>query len=86
MDGRTFRAVIKHSFFERLNAAQAKAHLDVIYDGNGPSYPMLKKWYARFRPGEMFLCDAPRVGRPKSASGEETVEKLREKLLANRAH
>ena len=80
MEQYEFRAVIKHFYLEGLTATETNARLVAVHGANAPSFTMVKKWFANFKRGEMSTSDAPRSGRPKTASDENSV-KLVEQMV-----
>lgn len=71
-------------FFERLSPREIHQTLVRVHGDNAPSYGMVKKWMALFKNGNFSTPDAPRSGRPKSASTDEMAEKMRETILLDR--
>ena len=55
-----------------------------VHGDCAPSYTMVKKWMAAFKREDFSTDDAPRTGRPKTASTEETAKKMRDATRSDR--
>ena len=45
---------------------------------HAPSYATVKNWVAQFKHGDFYTCDAPRPGRPKTATTPEIIDQIHE--------
>ena len=85
MEKSEFRVLIKHYFLrEKKTITETKAMLDKYYGNSAPSITKKKKWFTEFRCGRTSTIDAERSGRPVEAAIPETIEKIRNMLLADR--
>jgi len=81
------RAVIKFFFSPPLQGKAPKemhALLVEILGEYAPSYATVKNWVAQFRRGDLPTCDAPRPGRPKTATTPEIIDQVHELILEDR--
>jgi hypothetical protein len=78
------RAAIQLLFLKGLTTHKIKKELDVSLGKASPSFSTVKKWCAIFRRGDVSTNDAPRSGRPKTARNEETIETVRQMIIADR--
>jgi len=63
------RAVIKFFFsLEGKVAKEIHAILTETLGEHAPSYATVKSWVAQFKRGDFSICDAPRLGRPKTVT------------------
>ena len=69
-------------FFAEKSIPETKAKLDKYYGDSAPS--MVKKWFTEFRCGRTSTIDAERSGRPVEFAIHETIEKIRNMVLADR--
>ena len=80
-----FRVLSKHYFLEEKTITETKAKLDKYYGDSAPSISMVKKWFTEFRCGRTSTIDAERSGgRPVEVALSETIEKIRNIVLADR--
>ena len=49
-----------------------------------PSYATVKNWMAQFKRGDFYTCDAPRLGRLKTVTTPEIIDKIHELILEDR--
>ena len=79
-----YRAVLKHFFLEGITPKEGHERLVAVHRDRAPSDYMVKKWFKSFRMGDMSTDDAPRSGRPKTATDDDHVEKAKQLVLADR--
>jgi len=48
---------------------------------HAPSYATVKNWVAQFKRSDFSTCDAPRPGRPKTATTPEIIDQIHELIL-----
>jgi len=84
MDSKEFRVLMKHCFFMKKNAADAKKWLDKCYPDSAPGEATIRKWFAKFRTGHMSTEDDERSGRPKEAVTDENIKKIHKMILEDR--
>ena len=76
------RAVIKIFFFLQGKALkEIHAILTETLGEHAPSYATVKNWVAQFKHGNFSSCDAPRLGRPKTATTPEINDRIYELIL-----
>jgi len=51
---------------------------------HAPSYATVKKLSGQFKRGDFSTCDAPRLGRPKTVTTTEIIDKIHELILEDR--
>ena len=79
-----FRVLIKHYVLrEKKTITEIKAKLDKYYRDSAPFISMVKKWFIEFRCGHTSTIDAERCRRPVEVAVPETIEKIRNMLLAD---
>lgn len=83
MDKEAFRGTIFHLFLKGMNATEIKAELDAVHGAHAPSYSKVTYWTREFQRGRTDVSDQPRAGRPRTATDDETVEKVREMVTNN---
>ena len=71
-------------FCGKKTITETKAKLDKYYGDSAPSISMVKKWFTEFRCGRTSTIDAERSGRPVEVAIPETIEKIRNMVLADR--
>jgi histone-lysine N-methyltransferase SETMAR len=78
------RAVIK--FFSRkgLNATEITKELEDVYQDSAPAYRTVAKWVAEFKDPTRDFEDAPRTGRPPTATTDENIEAVERIVLRDR--
>lgn len=84
MEKAEIRAVIKYFHIKGLSPKEIKAELDGTLGESSPSYSTVKTWVADFKRGRKSTDDAPRSGRPKTATTTEIVEKVHRVVLNDR--
>ena len=84
MEKEEIRTVIKYFKIKGLTPAEIKTEFDVTLGDSSPSLTTVYKWAAEFKRGSTSTKDAPRSGRPKTATSEDIVEKVRQVVLADR--
>lgn len=84
MEKTEFRILIKHYFLRGKTIAQTEEKLKKYYGESAPSHYMVQEWFTDFRCGRTSTEDAPRRGRPKTATDEENVNKVHDIVLADR--
>ena len=65
------------SFFFFLQGKASKEIRAILTETLGehtPSYATVKNWVAGFKSGDVFTCDAPRPGRPKTVTTTEIID------------
>lgn len=66
-------------FYEKgENAAQARQNICAVYGEDTLSKSAARKWFARFRSGNLEVKDAPRTGRPIVEKVDEIFQKIHE--------
>jgi len=81
------RAVSCHQVFLFLQGKAPKeihASLKETLGEHAPTYATVKIWVAHFKPGDFSTCDAPRHGRPKTATTPEIIDQIHELILEDR--
>jgi len=53
---------------------------EMLWEGS-PSYATVKNWVAQFKRGDFSTCDAPRPGRPKTATTLEIIDQIHELIF-----
>ena len=71
-------------FLREKTITETKAKLYKYYGDSAPSISMLTKWFIEFRCGRTSTIDAERAGRPVEIAMPETIEKIRNMVLADR--
>ena len=81
MEKSEFHVLIKHYFLrEKKTITQTKAKLYKYYEDSAPSI----KSFTEFRCSRTSTIDAERSGRPVEVPLPETIEKIRNMVLADR--
>lgn len=70
------RAVIKYLFKKGLSGQEIHTDMVNVLGEHAPSYTTVKNWIAEFKRGRSSIDDAPRSGRPKTASTTEIIEQV----------
>lgn len=70
------RAVIKYLFKKGLSGQEIHTDMVNVLGEDAPSYTTVKNWIAEFKRGRSSIDDAPRSGRPKTASTTEIIEQV----------
>ena len=76
--------LIKHYFLREKTINETKGKLDKYYGDSAPLISMVRKWFTEFRCGRTSTIDAERSGRPVEVAIPETIEKIRNVVLADR--
>ena len=71
-------------FFGKKTITETKTKLDKYYGNSASSISMVKKWLTEFRCRRTSTIDAERSGRPVEVALHETIEKIRNMVLADR--
>ena len=48
------------------------------------SYASVKNWVTQFKRGDIYTCDAPRPGRPKTVTTPEIIYQIHQLILEDR--
>lgn len=67
------RGVILCNFRRGLSASECLEEMKAGMGSEAPSKRSIYEWYAKFRTGHFELTDAPREGRPKTATDDRNV-------------
>jgi histone-lysine N-methyltransferase SETMAR len=78
-----FRGIIEFLTMEGNDAKTAHERLENVYEEDSPSYSTVSRWANETGRGRTSLQDEPRAGRPRVATGEENVERVRELVEAD---
>lgn len=72
MESQTFhvRHCVLYCFKRGLNASAAAREICGTYGDNAISVSTCKRWYAKFRAGDLSLMDEPREGRPQTVDDD----------------
>ena len=75
-----------HQFYFLQAKAPKEMHaiLRETLGEHAPSYATVKNWVAQFKRGDFSTCDAPRPGRPKTATTPEIIDQIHEIILEDR--
>lgn len=84
MDKIECRAVIKFLHLKNNTPTQIKTEMDSVYGESAPSFSTVKFWVAEFKRGRTNLYDDERVGRPKTATNQDIVQKVHRLVLNDR--
>lgn len=84
MEKEQYRSVIRFLFLSGKTCEEIKPILDGVYGTHSPSRTTVYHWFAEFRRGRTSVFDEPRPGGPKTATTEETVDKIHDLVLADR--
>ena len=78
------RSVIK--YLQQKNMSPKAIHEDMVatLGGHAPSYATVKKWAKEFKLGRESTEDAPRSGRPKTASTDENINAIHDLVMSDR--
>lgn len=79
-----YRSVIKFLHLKGKNNAEIKAELDGAYGESAPSLATVKFWKAEFVRGRTSVFDDDRPGRSNEVTTPETINKIHDKILADR--
>jgi transposase len=74
------RAYIKARLKLGCSLEQLMTELSTAYGPSCVSYDTVRRWKKKFESGVEYIKNAPKSGRPKSASRNEIVSKLKEML------
>ncbi|GFT47169.1 HTH_48 domain-containing protein [Nephila pilipes] len=75
------RAVIKYLFLKGNTQTQIKDELDVVNRDSALSFTTVKFWAAEFKNGRISLEDGERLGRPKTATADDSIAKIHQVVL-----
>ena len=84
MEKMEYRSVIKYLHLEGKSEKDIYERLLNTYGDTSPSYATVKRWKNEFTWGREDLKDAPREGRPVTATTEENVKRVHDAILENR--
>lgn len=84
MQKEEIRAVIKYLNIKGLSPMEIKSDLDATLNEYSPTLKTIYKWVAEFNRGNVSIKDAPRSGRPKTATSEEMVKNVQAIVLTDR--
>ncbi|XP_037929961.1 histone-lysine N-methyltransferase SETMAR-like [Teleopsis dalmanni] len=70
------RYVLQFYFDNRWNASKACEKICAVYGDDALSQSTARKWFARFRSGNLDVKNAPRSGRPITDKVDEIMEKV----------
>ena len=51
---------------------------------HAPSYATVKNWVDQFRRGDFSICNASRLGRPKTVTTPEIIDQIHQLILEGR--
>ena len=74
----TFKAILLHHFNLGDSCTKTLKVLQQTYGEDAPSYSCIKKWFKRFKSGDISLKDATVPGRPQEVSDEILLKKIEE--------
>lgn len=78
------RAVMKFLTLEKISPKEIFDRMAVVYQDSAPSYSTVKEWTSRFKCGQDTLDDDPRQSRPKTATDDKMVDRVRDLVLEDR--
>lgn len=79
------RTIIKFSVLLGKSASAIHAELaQVLGEESAPGLSTVKRWAVKFREGEAEVSDAPRSGRPRTATTDDNVALVQELLAEDR--
>ncbi|KYQ46975.1 hypothetical protein ALC60_14017 [Trachymyrmex zeteki] len=81
MDKKEIRAVIKHYFLKGKTATQIQAELQEVHGTSTPLLSTNSFWVNKLKRGRTNTDDEACSGRPKTATNEEMVNKVRQNFL-----
>lgn len=84
MEKKEAGAVIKYLKIKGLAPVEIKTELNSTLDSSSPALTTVCKWFHEFQRGSTSTKDAPRQGRPKTATSEDMIEKVRQIVLSDR--
>ncbi|GFV45776.1 histone-lysine N-methyltransferase SETMAR [Trichonephila clavipes] len=84
MDKIEYRAVIKYLFLKGNTPTQIKDELDSVYEDSAPSFTTVKFGAAEFKRGRKSFGDYERLGRPNTATTDETIARVHQMGLDDR--
>jgi len=87
-DARDFNNIetraVKFFFVQIKTPKEIHAILTETLGEHAPLYATIKNWVAQFKRGDFSTCDAPRLGRPKTATSPESIDQIHELILEDR--
>lgn len=78
------RICLKFCVANEFSCADALKMLQKAFGDNALSKTRAYQWYRAFKDGREVVEDLPRSGRPSTASTEDNVDKIKERVLENR--
>lgn len=72
-----YRHVLLFLFRKGIKATDAMSELCAVYGDSAISYGTCKRWFARFRSGNVTLKDCSRTGRPVTIDDAEILDKIK---------
>jgi len=78
------RAVNKFFILQDKAANEIHAILKETLEEHATPYGSVKNWVAQFKRGDFSTCDAPRPGRPKTATTPEIIDQIHALILEDR--
>lgn len=69
-----FRHIILYSYRQNLSAAETHRRICAVYGDSALNESTVRKWFARFKAGNMDLEDEPRSGRPQIDTSDHVIE------------
>ncbi|CEF59955.1 Homeodomain-like-containing protein [Strongyloides ratti] len=84
MDKLEKRAVIKYLVKKGLSATEIFEDMQNVLREYALSYETIKRWVSEFKHGKTSVKNDPRIGRPKTATTKEIIEKVYEMIMDDR--
>ncbi|KAI6649873.1 Histone-lysine N-methyltransferase SETMAR [Oopsacas minuta] len=84
LNGEHFHAVIFYDFKIGLTHRDCHERLTQAFPSSSPSFPTVTNWYREFSRKRESLGDAPRTGRPQTATTTDHIEMVRSLVVEDR--
>lgn len=72
------RGAIQYLFKKGLSAKEIRDDMVNVLGDDAPSYTQVKFWVGEFKRGRTSIFDEQHSGRPKTATTDENIEKIRD--------
>lgn len=86
LESEKMRYILQFFFDKGTNAAQACNEICAVYGKGAVSKSAARKWFARFRAGNLDVGDAPRSGRPITDRADEIFQLVEQDPLRSSHH
>lgn len=80
----TLRSVMQFLWAEEISPMEIHSRMKAVYGEKSLAYSTIKEWIRNFNKGRTSVTDRARSGAPVTATTERIVQKVNDKIIANR--